>query len=201
MATVIEGMEISSEEVLSDNGLTSLQQRVLYQLMLLGELHANLNGNHDAEVGKALGSLPGLAHESASALARLVEMGMVRRVITAKSDGGFGGKQEVQVATKACYRPTQETAVGHHVMAYVTVYGALSYDELSTPDCSQLISMTLCDVLGEPRDMEGVLLREVQEAVEDHGLVVQAACEPSTRGGGRKSPIPVAVTHITLRAA
>lgn len=131
MTTVMKDMQIDATEELGEDGLTHLQRRVLYKLICRGEVKIPTGDNQEYEIAIELGLQPGIGGEIKRAM-ELVAMGRVKRLIDTKREG-YGDHHEVRVLGVYHYRPVDAIGVCNEVLAWVFLYGPLTYEEISAP--------------------------------------------------------------------
>lgn len=198
MTTVMKGMQIDATEELGEDGLTHLQRRVLYKLICRGEVKISTGDNQEYEIAIELGLQPGIGGEIKRAMDELVAMGRVKRLIDTKREKGYGDHHEVHVLGAYHYRPVDAIGVCNEVLAWVFLYGPLTYEEISAPAGETVNLSDLAIKMGVERSREQQLIECAGTAIAKGMLQVSSWAEPSMRSGSYGKSYPVMKTTVTL---
>lgn len=194
MTTVMKDMQIDATEELGEDGLTHLQRRVLYKLICRGEVKISTGDN----LAIKLGLQPGIGGEIKRAMDELVAMGRVKRFIDTKREKGYGDHHEVHVLGAYHYRPVDAIGVCNEVLAWVFLYGPLTYEEISAPAGETVNLSDLAIKMGAERSREQQLIECAGTAIAKGMLQVSSWAEPSMRSGSYGKSYPVMKTTVTL---
>ena len=194
MTTVMKDMQIDATEELGEDGLTHLQRRVLYKLICRGVVKISTGDN----LAIKLGLQPGIGGEIKRAMDELVAMGRVKRFIDTKREKGYGDHHEVHVLGAYHYRPVDAIGVCNEVLAWVFLYGPLTYEEISAPAGETVNLSDLAIKMGVERSREQQLIECAGTAIAKGMLQVSSWAEPSMRSGSHGKSYPVMKTTVTL---
>lgn len=198
MATAVGGMKFDAAEEVGDDGMTHLQRKVLYQLICKGELTIATGGNHERDLAVGLHLQPSVNREISRAMEALVRLGRVKRHDDTKLTNVYGKRYDVHVADGYKYVPINPIGSGNNVLAWVALYGPLTYEEIAAPAGEPLYSSDIAPRMGESAAREQQLRGFAAQAIAQGLLQETAEARPDTQGGSKGKQYPVMKTTVTL---
>lgn len=201
MATVMEEMQISSTEPESEDGLSSQQRKILYNLMVYRSVSGRPGDLHDYDIAVGLHFHPSICGEIYASLQGLVARGLVTASNITESTDDYGDHYPVAVNAGMAYQPVGSAGIGDPILAYVLVYGSLDYVETFAPRGTLGYACTVASVVGDVPADTNALLDMIERHLADGTLQETSSPVPATRQGSHGKMYDVTETHVTLRLA
>ena len=216
MTTVMDGMQISSAEPESKDGLTTQQRRLLWKLVIAGEVVTTSGEQKDYQLATSLDFHPAISREVGESMARLVALHYVQEVPKMASPGtvsSYGDDRQPIIARpngKIAYRPVLDAekgifissqAVGHPVLARLYLYGPFDYGENRSDDGEVCYKSFIAESIGEPASRTDALRADV-DVLTMNGLVnAYLEKRPAKWPGGHGQTHDLIETHVSLELA
>lgn len=206
MTTVMAMPNVSAIEPDSEDGLNSQQRKVLYRLIVVGEVSASPSHDHDYAITKALGFGPYICTEIGDSMKRLVELGVVKRLTGTEPSSAYG-KTPVVALSQVTYRPVlgadeglfiANDALKRPVLAWLYLYGSLQYDENRSEDDETCHKSLISQVMGEPESETDALRADVEEILRAGLASAHFEKHPTQWRGGHGQMHNVVATRVTV---
>ncbi len=206
MTTVMAMPSVSAADVESEDGLNHQQRKVLYRLIVAGEVSASPAHDHDYTITKALGFSPSICGEIGASLKHLVDVGVVQKLTGTEPSDAYG-KTRVVTLSQVTYRPVLSASQGlfiprdalhRPVLAWLYLYGPLEYDENRAADDVTCHKSLIALAMGEPESTTDALRADV-ESISKTGLAaVHLEKRPAQWRGGHGQMHDIMATHVTV---
>lgn len=211
MTTVMNGMQISSAEPESKDGLTTQQRRLLWKLVVAGEAVVSSGEQWDYQLAISLDFHPAISREVGESMVRLVVLGYAEEVQRMAYSGTASDDDRVPVMVRSsgmvAYRPVVDAekgifipsqAIGHPVLAWLYLYGPFEYGENRSDDDEVCYKSLIAEVMGEPASKTDELRADV-DVLTKNGLVsAYLEKRPAQWRGGHGQMHDITETHVSL---